>query len=308
MNLTHDSAQPKLLNPLLDLVFKALFGMPGCEGLLTSLLNAVLRPLTPIDSIAILNPHMPKNLVDEKGIVVDIRAKLQDGSHIDIEMQAGKEPHLRKRSCYYLARTASAQLEVGDSYSKLSPSVVIFFMAQEYYKNKNQHYHLCERLREDLDLIPPSDLLVIHTIEIPKLFRHIKESSPECRQNLLEMWGNFLYDPLDQGLREDAMTDPIIKDAIKRLEELSGDEDMREIARLRENALRRYHTDLESALEEGEAKGWAKGKAEGENAAQLSILSKLLASPTTKHLSHQELAEMTGLSVMDVQKMAKGLP
>ena len=91
-----------LLSPLLDLIFKMLFGMAGCEKSLISLLTAVLRPPVPIDCVTILNPHIAKNIVEEKGIVVDILVRMADGTHVDVEMQAGREPHLAQRYSYYL--------------------------------------------------------------------------------------------------------------------------------------------------------------------------------------------------------------
>ena len=268
-----------------------------------------MQPPSPILGVTVLNPLIAKNLIEEKGIVVDILVKLEDGTHVDVEMQVADEPHLARRSCYYLARTCAAQLGIGDPYSKLCPSIVIFFLAKEHYEVASDDYHFVERLREDRDLIPPKDLMEIHTIEIPKLIRHVNASPVAQQQKPLELWGKFLYNPDDPDFREGVMTEPAIKDAIKRLEEISGDDEVREIARLRENALRRYNTDMEAAHEKGvakgeargEARGEAKGRAEGEAKARYDILRQLLCNPATEHLKPEVLAQMTGLTLDEVK-------
>ena len=66
---------------------------------------------------------------------------------------------------------------------------------------------------------------------------------------------------------------------------------------MRENALRRYHTDLEAALAEGEAKG----RTEGEAHARCSLLKNLLAYPDTARLRPEVLAQMTGLTIEAVK-------
>ena len=113
-------------------------------------------------------------------------------------------------------------------------------------------------MREDDDRIPPNDLLQIHTIEIAKLIRHVRSLPQPHPQNSLEQWGQFVYNPGDPELKGDEMSDPAIKDAIKRLEDLSSDDDMREVARLRENALLRYNTAIQDALVRGEENGLAR--------------------------------------------------
>ena len=67
---------PKRLDPKLDVVFKILFSAQENRELLISLLSAVLRPSSPIASVQVLNPEMPKELVTDKGSVLDLHVKL----------------------------------------------------------------------------------------------------------------------------------------------------------------------------------------------------------------------------------------
>jgi predicted transposase/invertase (TIGR01784 family) len=308
MKLKTEKKADKKLSPMLDVVFKMIFAGNGCEKQLISLLTAVLQPASPIHSVEVLNPSIPKNQLAEKGVVLDILVKLSDESHINVEMQAGAEKFLEERACYYLARTCAGQISVGDLYSKLRPSIVIFFLAYDYYDTESRHYHLCQMMREREDRIRPKTLMEIHTIEIPKLIRHVKSTKRPQRQKLLELWGLFLYNPEDPDLKEAIMTEPAIKKAQEQLTKISGDKEAREIARLRENGLRRYNTNIEAAREEGlaegEAKGLAegeaKGLAEGEAKGRYSVLRQMLANPATQKLEPEALARLTGLTVNEV--------
>jgi hypothetical protein len=67
---------------------------------------------------------------------------------------------------------------------------------------------------------------------------------------------------------------------------------MREMARIHWDSL------IAGAKAEGEAKGKAEGKVE----ASLMLLKALLSAPETKAVSDARLAELTGLSVVEVAK------
>jgi len=90
------------------------------------------------------------------------------------------------------------------------------------------------------------------------------------------------------------MSIPELKDAKTALEELSSEAESREIARMREMA--RIHWD--SLIAGAKAEGMAEGKAE----ASLMLLKALLSAPETKAVSDARLAELTGLSVVEVAK------
>ncbi|MBI5543866.1 MAG: Rpn family recombination-promoting nuclease/putative transposase [Deltaproteobacteria bacterium] len=79
------------LDPKLDVVFKLLFAHPRNRDLLLSLLTAVLRPTSPISELEVLNPEVSKDAVADKGIVLDIHVRLEDGRHVDVEMQSTKQ-------------------------------------------------------------------------------------------------------------------------------------------------------------------------------------------------------------------------
>ena len=95
------------------------------------------------------------------------------------------------------------------------------------------------------------------------------------------------------------MSIPELKDAKNALEELSAQDEAREIARVREKS--RIHFD--SLMAEATAKGKAEGEAKGLNDKAKSVLKALLSAPETKSLPNARLAELTGLSVEVIAKI-----
>lgn len=82
----------RLLVSKLDIVFKLLFAHPNNRDILISLLTSVIRPASPIASVDVLNPEVPKELPDDKGTFLDIHVRMADGRHVDVEMQSALHP------------------------------------------------------------------------------------------------------------------------------------------------------------------------------------------------------------------------
>ena len=93
------------------------------------------------------------------------------------------------------------------------------------------------------------------------------------------------------------MSIPELKDAKNALEELSAQDEAREIARVREKSRIHFDSLMAEAKAKGKADGEAKGRAEGLNDKAQSVLKALLGASETKSLPDARLAELTGLSV-----------
>ena len=99
------------------------------------------------------------------------------------------------------------------------------------------------------------------------------------------------------------MSIPELKDAKNALEELSAQDEAREIARVREKSRIHFDSLMAEATAKGEAKGKAEGEAKGLNDKAKSVLKALLSAPETKSLPNARLAELTGLSVEVIAKV-----
>jgi predicted transposase/invertase (TIGR01784 family) len=250
--------QPRTtLDPKLDVVFSMLFGNEGNRDLLLSLLNAVLQPANPIEAVEVL-PQKPGRLdVDDKGIILDLRVRLQGGEQIDVEMQSQSRRAERERILYYWAVLYAGQLQRGDEYVALRRCVVIMIANFRMLADPRFHSRFQVRSRHSSELL--SDQLELHVLELPKLL--YGEVTDSGREELL--WGRFLIAETDAELEQLAMEEPALKRAKEALETLSADPEAREIAERRAVGMRLYRADIAGAREEGEATGFVKGEATG---------------------------------------------
>lgn len=157
------------IDPKVDYAFKHLFGRDSTRPLLIDLLNGVLEPAhgRRIQDVELLNPFNPKESVDDKLSVLDVKARDQSGWQFNIEMQMLPHAYFRQRIVYYLSRFHQQQIKEGDKYSKLQPTISVVFL------NEVQHpevpdYHLLFRLLEVTHHFPYSKDLELHLFELPK--------------------------------------------------------------------------------------------------------------------------------------------
>jgi len=110
------------LDPKLDIVFWMLFGAERNRGLLIALLNAVLRPPSPISHVTVLHDEPERLATENKAIALDLRVRLASGEQLDIEMQSQPRLGLVQRVVYYWARLYAGQLARGADYVQLRRS------------------------------------------------------------------------------------------------------------------------------------------------------------------------------------------
>ncbi len=243
------------LDPKLDIVFWMLFGAEQNRALLIALLNAVLRPLVPIDSVEVL-PVQPETIaVEDKQIALDLRVRLQNGEQVDVEMQSRRHPALRERGLYYWARLYSGQLLRGAPYVDLVRCVVV--LITDFVELSGSRFHSVFCVQEVHGGDPLTDHLELHFLELPKLSSALDRND----EPNLAAWCRFLAAGADEDLEELAMENPIFKQAKDALERLSADPDARLRAEQREMALLTYEAGLTKVRREGRAEGRVQGKA-----------------------------------------------
>ena len=106
-----------------DYIFKRVFAYKGNESVLKDFLEALLK--IEIKSIKITNPEIIPYEKGEKRGLLDIKAEINDGTMIDVELQMKNEKNTEERATEYMGKMISEQLQVGDSYQKLKKSIVI---------------------------------------------------------------------------------------------------------------------------------------------------------------------------------------
>jgi len=117
----------KFVNPQNDIAFRKIFGDEQHKDVLISFLNAVLglEGAHAIADIDLLSPCEAPKIDLLKQTILDVKARDTTGKQFIVEMQMSDRPALRKRFQYYLAKTYTNQIEVGEDYPKLNQVIFI---------------------------------------------------------------------------------------------------------------------------------------------------------------------------------------
>src|SRR5579862_3038451 len=113
------------IDPKVDYAFKHTFGREATRPLLIEVIDSVLVPAPghQIRDVELLNPFNPKESLDDKLSILDIKARDQAGRQFNVEMQMLLYRHFGKRIFYYGSRLHQQQLHEGEDYPKLKPTI-----------------------------------------------------------------------------------------------------------------------------------------------------------------------------------------
>ena len=103
----------RFLDVKTDFAFKKVFGSEESKEILISFLNAVIYLGSPrkIKEVSIVDPYSIPMLKGMKDTYVDVKARLDDGTSVIIEIQVLNHPGFEKRILYNAAKNYSVQLK-----------------------------------------------------------------------------------------------------------------------------------------------------------------------------------------------------
>ena len=292
----------KTLSPKLDVVFQALFGEVGNESITKGFLETILE--RKIDSIDLSrNPILRREFKDEKLGVLDIIAKLDENEICNIELQIVDKKNIIERILYYWSRLYSRQIKSGEYYKILQKAIVILITDFKLENLEELDYHSRWKIMEDKQgkKIILTQKLEIDIIELPKIIGKEKE-----QDNLLD-WLYFLENPKSERVTKKMKENENLKEAVKKLDNLSEDEKMQRIADLRQKAImdekaiyeKGLEIGLEKGIQRGMEKGIEKGIMEGSQKEKIEIAKKMLELKIDK----ETIAEATGLTEQEIEKI-----
>lgn len=292
----------KTLSPKLDVVFQALFGEVGNESITKGFLETILE--RKIDSIDLSrNPILRREFKDEKLGVLDIIAKLDENEICNIELQIVDKKNIIERILYYWSRLYSRQIKSGEDYKILQKAIVILITDFKIENLEELDYHSRWKIMEDKQgkKIILTQKLEIDIIELPKIIGKEKE-----QDNLLD-WLYFLENPKSERVTKKMKENENLKEAVKKLDNLSEDEKMQRIADLRQKAImdekaiyeKGLEIGIEKGIQRGMEKGIEKGIMEGSQKEKIEIAKKMLELKIDK----ETIAEATGLTEQEIEKI-----
>lgn len=119
----------KFISPKTDFAFKKIFGSIHSQNILISFLNAIVyNNQNIIQSLEIINPYNPGVTNTIKETYLDVKAVLDNGSTVIIEMQVLNVEDFEKRVIYNLAKA------YGNLLKKLTmPKKIPFILAKKNF-------------------------------------------------------------------------------------------------------------------------------------------------------------------------------
>lgn len=194
-----------------DIAFRKIFGNENKKEVLISFLNAVLEFVGKhqIIDVTILNPYQLPKFRDGKATIIDVKAKDQSGREFIVEMQVADALGFSKRVLYYTSQGYVSQIDRGEFYDRLNPTIFVGILDFELSKNPK---YICrhrildvetgERIMEDMEF---------NFIELPKFKVQRKDL-----KTLVEKWVYFIKEAENLEVIPEGIDDPGLKAAYEQ--------------------------------------------------------------------------------------------
>ncbi|NJM59472.1 MAG: Rpn family recombination-promoting nuclease/putative transposase [Oscillatoriales cyanobacterium RU_3_3] len=164
------------INPKIDFAFKKIFGSNESREILISFLNAMLYAGEPvIEDLEIIAPYLSAQIFGSKDTYLDVKAKINDGRIVIIEMQVLNVPAFGKRVLYNAAKTYALQLNRGDRYYRLRQVIALNITDFEMFPNQSEVIsRFAFKETQRLFNYPDSEIELVF-IELPKFNKELSE-------------------------------------------------------------------------------------------------------------------------------------
>ena len=236
---------------------------------------------------------MEKIVENNKYGVLDVMATLNDNTCVDIEMQVRKYVPMANRALFYSGKLISSSLEKGEDYQSLKQIIIISILDFELFPFE-------EYLTETVTVPKEHRGYEImngqkfYFIELPK-FRKAKINEDKKSNQWLLFIDGINKEKVEKIMKENE----IIRKANEELEVITGDEEIRRLAFLREKAIRDQISFEKQAREEGTKEGIKKGIQK----SKIEIVKKMIQ----KKYSIEQIIDVTGVAKEDIQKIKKDM-
>ncbi len=161
--------QEEYLKVANDLLFQRIFGKVGNERITKSFLEKILGIKIKKISLDKNKRMIGKEVFDKIGRI-DVKAEIDDGTKVIIEMQYTRLDCMPERLLYYWSEAYVQDLKRKESYEELDKTIAILISKENLKITKGiERYHTKWSIREEEHLDTKfTDDLEIHVIELGK--------------------------------------------------------------------------------------------------------------------------------------------
>ncbi|MCP2727609.1 Rpn family recombination-promoting nuclease/putative transposase [Limnofasciculus baicalensis] len=287
----------RFISPKVDYAFKKIFGSEQSKEILISFLNAIVYGEEKIiQSLTIVNPYNPGQVITLKDTYLDVKAVLADGSIVVIEMQIARVSAFSKRVIYNLSKAYTNQLGIGEDYLSLTPVIAVTITDFILF---NQTPNVISKFlfQETTEKFPyPDSELQLMFIELPKFQKILSELN-----SLSDKWIYFIkqaatLDEIPEILGE--ISEIKLALNIANQAKMTGEE--LEVVDRRSMVLQDEKGRLTYAREEGKAEGKAEGRLQQTIALVMRLLKKRFGEIPAAIISQVE-----GLALSDLESLTE---
>lgn len=286
------------LKPTNDYIFKRIFGRKGNEKITKDFIETMTG--YHFENIVIEDTQiLEKDIITDKLGILDVKVSASNVNNIDIEMQVVRQDNIVERILWYWSKLYASTLKSGQDYDLLKRTICILIADFEIdnFKRLDEFYtrwRISNTKHKEVELTDKLDIVIIELSKMDK-----KESYTTEEEKVLN-WCNFLRSP--EKMEEATMEEnENIKAAKEELDKINMDKRERELAELREKAIRDELAIRKSGYREGLEEGIKEGKEKGSAEEKINIAKKLIE----KGLNIKEISEITELSINEIEKILK---
>jgi predicted transposase/invertase (TIGR01784 family) len=254
-----------LMDLRVDFAFKTF--IEGNLDALISLLNAIFvisKIKRIVKAVRLKNPGMEKKSIEDKLSILDIRAELEDGTDILIEMHLHGLIQLKSKTIRSWARAYSEELEAGQHYTQQPPTITIAFANGavepiEKSKNANDKIHRVCMIMDKDDGTVFSEALELHYINMKAFAKAINEADSiniaEANEDMFAYWLSVITEKeiINKGIIENARKEKeVIRMAVSAIARQSEDKIMRQAYQRRQDEIYFHNLAMQEATQKAE--------------------------------------------------------
>ena len=206
----------RFINPKIDFAFKKIFGSNESREILISFLNAMLYAGEPvIEDLEIIDPYLAGQIFGSKDTYLDVKARINDGKTVIIEMQVLNVPAFGKRVLYNAAKTYALQLNRAEGYQRLKPVIALNITDFEMFPNQSEVIsRFAFKETQRLFDYPDSEIELVF-IELPKFKKELSDLT-----TLTDKWIYFIKNTSHLETAPDTM---VVVPEIERAFQIAND-------------------------------------------------------------------------------------
>ena len=271
-----------------DIIFTAFFARKGNEEFLIDFLQSILK--IEIKKIKIREEvNLEKLSVGEKGGRLDIQAELNEGTIVNIEMQMKNLHNIENRTTLYGAKVLAREEARGKNYNDIKNVIMINILnyeLTEFEEYVSETVVVLDKHRE-YEIIKG---MKWYFIELPKF----RKAHPNMDEKL-NQWLAFIDDNDRGKIKMAEKKNKTLEKARKEMTYLTGDEEIRRLAELRE----KWEMDWNSSMDYSKKEGIKEGVTEGRKKERLENAKKM----KEEKIPTETIMKITGLTKEKVEKL-----